>query len=61
MYPVKSAFIGLEGFDIRFSLGSDRDHNLASTSEIYFDNLLVTKKKKKDGILVWVLQNIFWN
>jgi hypothetical protein len=47
MYPVKSAFIGLEGFDIRFSLGSDRDHNLASTSEIYFDNLLLTKKKKK--------------
>ncbi len=30
MYPIPNGFEGLPFFDIRFSLGSDRDHNLAS-------------------------------
>ncbi len=44
MYPVVNGFQGLEEFDVRFCLGSDRDHNLASS----FFHLFFLKLHKKN-------------
>lgn len=58
MYPVPDGFHDLPFFDIRFCLGSDRDHNLASN--FFLKNIYIFQLNNNniDGPLRWVLSNL---